>query len=243
MGTHVTTGDSPATGTLSVGARRERDRLEMRRAILDAARRLFIARGYGNVPVRDIAAEIGYSPTTIYRQFESKGDVFYVLAEEGFRLLVDWDSQSPRRDDAGPLERLVQYMWGYYEFSRAYPEYFYLMFLDPSAPALDFRRDRFHFATSLGEKFDRLFDEALSAGDIPPSVDRDAVRQAIMACLHGGAAMHVCGAWIPDSEVDDAARRGIGMIVAAIRDRETADLAERLWLPNPVNRTQARRRA
>ena len=52
--------------------KREAERIEVRRMILDAARRLFIEGGYANVPIRQIAAAVDYSPAALYRYFKTK---------------------------------------------------------------------------------------------------------------------------------------------------------------------------
>ena len=74
---------------MGIKERQERDREAVRRAILDAARELFVAEGYQNVSIRKIAERIEYSPAAIYGYFPSKDDIFFALAEEGFRLLGD----------------------------------------------------------------------------------------------------------------------------------------------------------
>ena len=73
---------------MGIKERQERDREAVSRSILDAARELFVAEGYGNVSIRKIAEQIEYSPAAIYGYFPSKDDIFYALAEEGFRLLL-----------------------------------------------------------------------------------------------------------------------------------------------------------
>ena len=72
---------------MGVKERQEREREAVSRAILDAARDLFVAEGYHNVSIRKIAERIEYSPAAIYSYFPSKDDIFFALAEEGFRLL------------------------------------------------------------------------------------------------------------------------------------------------------------
>ena len=74
---------------MGIKERQERDREAVRRAILDAARELFVAEGFQNVSIRKIAERIEYSPAAIYGYFPSKDDIFFALAEEGFRLLGD----------------------------------------------------------------------------------------------------------------------------------------------------------
>ena len=74
---------------MGVKERQEREREATARAILDAARELFVAEGYQNVSIRKIAEKIEYSPAAIYSYFPSKDDIFLALAEEGFRMLFD----------------------------------------------------------------------------------------------------------------------------------------------------------
>jgi AcrR family transcriptional regulator len=81
---------------MGIKERQERDREAVRRAILDAARDLFVTEGYQNVSIRKIAERIEYSPAAIYGYFASKDDIFFALAEEGFRLLGD-PGDAPRR--------------------------------------------------------------------------------------------------------------------------------------------------
>ena len=68
---------------MGIKERQERDREAVRRAILDAARELFVAEGFQNVSIRKIAERIEYSPAAIYGYFPSKDDIFFALAEEG----------------------------------------------------------------------------------------------------------------------------------------------------------------
>src|SRR5712671_2392567 len=103
---------------MGIKERQERDREAVSRAILDAARELFVTEGYGNVSIRKIAERIEYSPAAIYGYFPSKDDIFFALAEEGFRLLGE---PEPADESAGPptlapLDRLREIFWRVYEF-------------------------------------------------------------------------------------------------------------------------------
>ena len=71
-------------------------RATTRRAILDAALDLFVADGYAQVSIRNIAAKVDYSPGAIYSYFASKDEIFYALAEEGFRDLGAANWPTPR---------------------------------------------------------------------------------------------------------------------------------------------------
>ena len=78
---------SLAASRLGRGERRQQAHEETRRAILDAALELFVADGYAQVSIRNVAAKVEYSPGAIYSYFPSKDAIFFALAEEGFRLL------------------------------------------------------------------------------------------------------------------------------------------------------------
>src|SRR5262247_3651263 len=106
---------------MGIKERQERDREAVRRSILDAARELFVSEGFQNVSIRKIAERIEYSPAAIYSYFPSKDDIFYALAEEGFRLL---HRPSPEhQQDAPPLEQLRGVLWHFYRFSHEQPQY------------------------------------------------------------------------------------------------------------------------
>ena len=50
--------------------RRAREKEQLRRQIIDAARELFVSEGYANVSMRKIADKIEYSPTVIDTMIE-----------------------------------------------------------------------------------------------------------------------------------------------------------------------------
>ena len=154
---------------------RERDRLSD--AILTAARELFVAEGYRNVSMRKIADRIEYSPAAIYSYFPSKDDIFFALAEEGFQQLAEHVGAAAQPLPE-PLDRLRRGLWAFYEFSKAHPEYFALMFVDRSVPTLsqDFQRFEFFQATT-----------ARAEADIQACVERG----LFSTRLNPAAALHV----------------------------------------------------
>src|SRR5215831_8857515 len=113
---------------MGIKERQGREREAIRRAILDAARDLFVRDGYQHVSIRKIAERIEYSPAAIYGYFPSKDDIFYALAEEGFRLLGNPAALADTPELAGQprLERIKAIFWRLYEFSREQPQYFAL---------------------------------------------------------------------------------------------------------------------
>jgi AcrR family transcriptional regulator len=157
--------------------RQQRERDRVREAILAAARDLFVTEGYRNVSMRKIAERIEYSAAAIYSYFPSKDDIFFALAEEGFRLLAAAGMASSEKVTE-PLKRLRCGLWAFYEFSKSHPEYFALMFVDRSVPSLsqDFQRFEFFQETT-----------ARAEADIAACVERG----EFAAGLNPAAALHV----------------------------------------------------
>jgi AcrR family transcriptional regulator len=69
---------------MGITERKERERKDLRKAILDAAGELFAQEGIENVSMRKIAEKIEYSPTTIYLYFKDKGELIYSLVRGYF---------------------------------------------------------------------------------------------------------------------------------------------------------------
>lgn len=91
-------------------SRKEREQLRRRREILEAASRLFRARGYAEVSMKEIALEAECAVGTLYRFFDSKEAVYAALVED----LMDraraqiYEVLDPTVDEAEQLRRWVQ---------------------------------------------------------------------------------------------------------------------------------------
>ena len=55
---------------------------DARRALLDAAAKVFVERGYREASIDDIASAAGYSKGAVYWHFDSKEDLFFTLLDE-----------------------------------------------------------------------------------------------------------------------------------------------------------------
>jgi len=112
---------------MGITERREREKEEVRRKILDAARALFEAEGYDRVTMRRIAEAIEYSPTTIYLHFEDKDDLVRALCHEDFGRLLEALSLIPPAAD--PVEAIRQLGRAYVGFAVNNPNHFRFMFM------------------------------------------------------------------------------------------------------------------
>ena len=146
---------------MGITERREREREEVRRKILDAARELFEKEGYDKVTMRRVAEAIEYSPTTIYLHFEDKDDLVRALCHEDFGRLLEALSLIPPAAD--PIEQIRQLGRAYVGFAVNNPNHFRFMFMTP------LHKDEKHGPEEPGS---RSFEQLL-----------DAVRRAIEARL------------------------------------------------------------
>lgn len=113
---------------MGVAERKEREKQEMRRRILDAAKKLYIEEGFEKVQIRNIAEAIEYSPGTIYLYFKNKDEILHALHNEGFEELYRLQLTTLSIKD--PLERLRQHAKVYVRFGLENPEYYDLMFIE-----------------------------------------------------------------------------------------------------------------
>ncbi|MCO5260048.1 MAG: TetR/AcrR family transcriptional regulator [Crocinitomicaceae bacterium] len=100
---------------------------DVRKLILDAAKKLFVEEGYQSTSMRKIASEIGYSPTAIYLYYKDKGDVVYELHQEGFSLLKTY--LMPLATVEAPFERLKALGRTYLNFAKEHPDFYEVMFM------------------------------------------------------------------------------------------------------------------
>lgn len=199
---------------MGVKERQEREREAVARAILDAARELFVAEGYQNVSIRKIAERIEYSPAAIYGYFPSKDDIFLALAEEGFRLLFVQTEEASASD---PIDQIRSGFWRLYAFSKEHPEYFALMFLDRSVPRISRDWQRFGFVKEMRGRMSAHIQSVIDAGLFPPGTQADVVFRILMAAIHGVAVMRLCERLAPAENADALARDTLEAALTGLR--------------------------
>ena len=198
--------------------RHERDREAVARSILDAARELFVSHGYHEVSIRKIAERIEYSPAAIYSYFPSKDDIFLALAEEGFRLLfASSSSDEPCAAPRDPIEVIRRMFWRYYEFSKAHPEYFALMFLDRQVPRISRDWQRFGFVGEMKHDMVTRLQHAIDAGAFPADTSPLAVFRVLLTTIHGAATLRLCDRLAPGEDADVLARATLDCAIAGLR--------------------------
>lgn len=112
---------------MGVKERKDRQKTEMKEAILSAALKLFSDDGYDNVTMRKIADEIEYSVGTIYLYFKDRDEIFFELHKLGFEEF--YKRQLVIQSVTDPLQRLTDHGLAYIQFAIDQPLYYDLMFI------------------------------------------------------------------------------------------------------------------
>ncbi|HZJ53623.1 MAG TPA: TetR/AcrR family transcriptional regulator, partial [Myxococcaceae bacterium] len=113
---------------MGTAQRRAREKSEIRRRILDAARDIVKREGFGALTVRKIADAIEYAPGTLYLYFENRDAIARELSFDGFRKLLD--AFAPAMRIADPLSRLEATGRAYVGFGMEHPETYRLIFME-----------------------------------------------------------------------------------------------------------------
>src|SRR5262245_672871 len=111
---------------MGIKERRNRERQELKQAILEAAREIAAREGWQAVTIRKVADRIEYSPPTIYEHFANKEAILIELMPRGVRLLLP--EIRPRDAPATSAEaRLLALANAYWTFAWAHPELYQVM--------------------------------------------------------------------------------------------------------------------
>lgn len=112
---------------MGISDRKEREKEEMKIKILEAAKKLFLEKGFEKTSIRNIADLIEYSPGTIYLYFKDKNDLLFHLHQVAFQnLIVALINNNPAEK---AIDRLEDMGNRYISFAYENPEMYDLMFV------------------------------------------------------------------------------------------------------------------
>jgi AcrR family transcriptional regulator len=198
--------------------RRERQRISTRERILDAARNMFVSRGYEATTMRAIADEVEYTPTAIYHHFESKDALLTELCNRDFTALASAFLKIGHIED--PLERIERIGAAYVDFALANPVQYRFMFMtprpapvqttvrrgDPTEDAYAFLRD--------------ACTEAILSGRIRPELtDPDELAQILWGAVHGVISIRIAkehDEWVEFRDTRETAARMRALLLSGL---------------------------
>jgi TetR/AcrR family transcriptional regulator len=166
--------------------RNERRKERTARAILSAAEQEFIAHGFHDTRIDDIAAGADVAVGSVYVHFGSKEGLYLALLERALEVEQAYMSRAWEAE-ADPIERLLAAGEAYLSFYRDHPGYFRILVF----PHTDIPPD-----TDLPEPFQRLASRAERQIERFAELIQDAVKAGLARPVDPyRAAKFLWGAW------------------------------------------------
>ncbi|MHA0857174.1 TetR/AcrR family transcriptional regulator [Paenibacillus sp. CMAA1364] len=110
-------------------ARRAVERELSRERILEAARHLFITKGYRAISMRSIGQHLGYSHGSLYYHFKEKAELFYAIVVEDFGHLTQRMLQVTHVQETEELSKLEHLLMEFISFGMNHPHQYEIMFM------------------------------------------------------------------------------------------------------------------
>jgi AcrR family transcriptional regulator len=177
---------------LGITERRKREREDIRKKILNAARELFAAQVYEAVTMRKIAEKIEYSPTAIYFHFKDKETLIRELCTADALTLARLFQRIARVRD--PIERLKGIGRAYADFALKHPQHYRVMFMTPHPP-IDPKEVEIEKGNPEVDAYAFLkaaIQEAIQAGSVRSGLtDPELLAQTVWAGIHGVVSLHI----------------------------------------------------
>lgn len=167
---------------MGIKERKELEKLNMRKFILDSAMELFLEGGFENVSIQHIAERIEYSPATIYLYFKDKNEILYALHTIGFEKLYKYQQTFISIKD--PWERLRKQGKAYITFALTNPEYYDLMFIKRGTAKKIKEKEEWGAGLRSFESLKEIIKECIDARYIA-KVDLDVAAFAFWSFVHG----------------------------------------------------------
>jgi AcrR family transcriptional regulator len=174
---------------LSPQERRQRNREEMKNAILDAARQVMREEGVAALNLQEVARRVGVRAPSLYEYFPGKMAIYdelfrigvHIYAERMHRLNESTDSFWAR-SQAG-LEN-------YISFAQEYPELYQLVFERP-VPGFVPSEDSMNESRQLLGRADQIVEQGLEHGSLVLGISPVQARDLFIAMMHGLTALHM----------------------------------------------------
>jgi AcrR family transcriptional regulator len=172
---------------MGITDRKQREREEMRVRILEAAKEIFLEKGYAQTSMRNIADRIEYSPGTIYLYFKEKDEIFNALHNEGFFKLLE--QMKPLNHVSDPFERLKAIGKVYMEFARNNKDLYDLMFITEAPMNAEQNKDKWEMGCNAFSFLQEVVRECIKAGRFK-NRDVDYLSFIIWSGVHGMCALY-----------------------------------------------------
>jgi AcrR family transcriptional regulator len=116
----MTTISAAVAASITPLGQRERNKLDKLRRIKDAARELFVAKGFDDTTTREIALRAGVGIGTIFVYAENKRDLLFLIVNEELEK-IERSAEAAVDDQASLLDNLLRVSRAHYKFFAQQP--------------------------------------------------------------------------------------------------------------------------
>jgi AcrR family transcriptional regulator len=173
---------------MGITERKEREKEQLRKHILETAAALFIKNGYENTSMRNIADEIEYSATTIYLYFKDKNELLWAISEYGFQIFFNYLSKANKIED--PMERLTAMGRYYLEFAMEHRQYYDLIFIMMAPMKSDHNAESWDAGHLSHNYLTETVKSCIESGYLKGK-DPEAMAHTIWAFMHGLVSLQI----------------------------------------------------
>jgi AcrR family transcriptional regulator len=165
-----------------------------RGAMLDSAARSFARKGYDGTSIRDIAADVGVQPSSLYYFFRSKDDLYEAVYERGVEQILSAVEQAIGTNGK-PWRRFELAAVAHLEALLINGDYNALVanIVPRGDTALDKRLIQHR------DRYETLFIELIDDLPLPLRTDRKVLRLTILSALNGVASWYRPGDVSPEN--------------------------------------------
>jgi len=166
------------------GRKKKGEGPQRRTEILDAAKRLFVEKGYNATTIRRIAGSLGISSTALYVYFPDKNAILGEICDATFEGLIE-QLDEVRRGSPDPLHALQESLEGYIRFGLKHPNEYQLVFVSRRSEELQWpEAGNEELGMQAFERFKGCVEAAVKAGSTYDT-DTDRLTQQLWAAIHG----------------------------------------------------------
>ena len=172
---------------MGISERKERERADRRKMIMNCAKELILANGVEGISMTDIAKKTELSKATLYLYFSSKDELFNEICEESATAFID--SVEPRFDGGiTGLEALKRYWYAYLEVFGQSSEMTILFSLRrylfpsfPLSPGAEMPKSAARYTHMLYSFIRELIEQGITEGAFDTGIDSDMVSRTIIS--------------------------------------------------------------
>ncbi len=140
----------------------------LRRAVLEAAAKLFAQRGFGGTNLQDIADALGISRPALYYYFKSKDDILASLVEEVTVFSGHQATELASKADFNPSETLRQMVFSHAKWLLEHPVEFRVVDRTENDLPAATRRTHDKAKRTLLDNFSRTIERGIELGHFRP---------------------------------------------------------------------------